>query len=325
MKRRGFLVLLGGAAVWPLAARAQHSKLRTIGYLHPDAGSLARDVTAFRLGLREAGYVERENLAIEFRFARGQPHRLAEFAAELVQKQIDAIFVPGGVAPVLAAKEATSSIPIVFANGSDPVRTGLVSSLNRPEGNVTGVTFVTGILQAKSLELLREVVPAADPIGVLTNPNTGTRELRLNEVEAASGVLGVRLKVAGAGTPDALEAAFSRLVEEPVGALLVVADPMFRANHRTIASLAIQHSIPVMTFARDFVEAGALMSYGTDIANSFREAGVYVGRILKGASPNDLPVLQPTKFELVINLKTARALGLEVPPTLLARANEVIE
>jgi putative ABC transport system substrate-binding protein len=319
IKRREFITILGGTAVaWPLAARAQ-TTVPAVGYLSAGPPSLPRDLDAFLQGLSQVGYVERHNVAIEFRFAEGQYDRLFSLAAELVSKQVAVIFTTGGVAPALAAKQVAGSIPIVFAHGSDPVKTGLVKSLNRPEANVTGVTFITGILPPKTLELLREVVPGVTVVGVLVN-HSATGETRLKEVEGAARALGIRLVAAGAATPAEFDAAFMTLAEERVGAVLVIADPMFRSHHEKIASLAIRYSMPVMSFARDFVVAGVLMSYGTDISDGFREAGLYVGRILKGAKPGDLPVLQPTKFELVINLKTAKALGLEVPPTLLSRA-----
>ena len=246
-------------------------------------------------------------------------------AADLVQKQVAVLFTTGGVAPVLAAKSATSTIPIVFAHGSDPVRTGLVASLNRPGGNVTGVSFVTGILQAKSLELLREIVPRTELVAVLVNPNSATGEARRKPVIEAGRALGLQLRIAEAGTTNEFDTAFSAIVRERAGALLVLADPMFRLHHGAIVALATRHSLPVMGFARDFVEAGALMSYGTDISDGFRQAGVYVGRILNGARPADLPVLLPTKLELVINLRTAKALGLTVPLSLQASADGVIE
>jgi putative ABC transport system substrate-binding protein len=296
-----------------------------IGYLSSGSTSLPADLDRFRQGLNEAGYVEPHNVEIEFRSAGGQYDQLPSLAAELVHKRVAVIFTTGGVAPALAAKQATITIPIVFAHGSDPVKAGLVKSLNRPGGNVTGVTFITGILQAKSLELLREIVPRVAIVGVLVNPNTATGETRLNEVEAAARDFRIQLVVARAGSPDDFDAAFAAIAQAGAGGLLVVADPMFRFQHNMIVSLASRRSMPVMSFARDFVEAGALMSYGTNISDSFRSAGAYVGRILKGAKPDDLPVLQPTRFELLINLKTAKALGLDVPPTLLARADEVIE
>ena len=325
IRRREFITLLGGATGWPLAARAQQSAMPVIGYLSSGASTLPVDLRAFRQGLSEGGFVEGHNIAIEFRFARDQNDLLPTLATELVQKQVAAIFTTGGVAPALAAKAATTTIPIVFAHGSDPVRTGLVASINRPGGNVTGVTFVTGILQAKSLELLHEIVPRAQIVGVLVNPITATGENRLKDVEAAASALNIRLSVVGAGAPNEIDAAIAKIAQERAGALLVVADPMFRTHYKAIVEAASRHSLPLISFARDFVEAGALMSYGTNISDSFRQAGVYVGRILNGTKPTDLPVLQPTKLELLINLKTAQMLGLTVPLTLQAAADEVIE
>jgi putative ABC transport system substrate-binding protein len=296
-----------------------------VGFLHSGGEHVPRDLERFHSGLREAGFVEGENVAIEFRFAHDQYQQLPVLAAELVRKRVAVIFTTGGAVAALAAKGATPRIPIVFVHGSDPVATGLVASLNRPGGNVTGVTFVTGELQGKSLELLREAVPGAGAMAALVNSCSATGENRRKDVEAAARALGIAIRVVNAAAADEFETAFSALAQQKVAGLLLVADPLFRVHHKAIVALATRHAIAMMAFGRDFVEAVALMSCGANLSNSYRQAGVYVGRILKGAKPADLPVLQPTTFELVINLRAAKALGLTVPPKLLALSDEVIE
>ena len=326
MKRREFITLLGGAAAaWPVAAWGQQTTTPVVALLTTGSRPIPRDMDGFRQGLREAGYVEGRNVTIELYGTQGQLERLPELATELARRPVAVIVTMGGVAPAEAAKRATSSIPIVFVHGSDPVATGLVASLNRPEGNVTGVTFLTGVLQAKSLELLHQLVPTARVIDLLYNPNNATRESRITDVEEAARSLGLTQRIINVSAPDKFDDAFSTLVRRQCQALLVIADPMFRQQHSAISARAAKHAIPTMSFARDFAEAGVLMSYGGDFRDSYREAGNYVGRILNGTKPADLPVLQPTKFELVINLKTAKALGLTVPPSILALADEVIE
>jgi putative ABC transport system substrate-binding protein len=323
--RRQFISLLGGAAAaWPVAVRAQQAT-PVVAWLYTGSRLIPRDMDAFRKGVGEAGYVEGRNLTVEVYATQGELDRLPGLATELARRPVAVIVTGGGVAPAEAAKRATSNVPIVFVLGSDPVATGLVVSLSRPGGNITGVTFLTGVLQAKFLELLHQAVPTARVIDVLFNPKSATRELRLIEVEEAARKLDLTLRVTNVSSPYEFDDAFSNLVQQRCQALLVVADPMFRQQHSAISARASKYAIPMMSFARDFAEAGGLMTYGTDFGNSFREVGQSVGRILKGAKPADLPVLQATKFELVLNLKTAKTLGIDIPPTLLALADEVIE
>jgi len=326
MKRRDFIRVLGGmTATWPLQATAQTSRRPVIGYLHPFGGPLQRDLAAFRQGLNMAGYLEPENVVIEFRNANGRSDRLAALATELLQQRASLIFTSGGVAPASAAKSATSTIPIVFVHGSDPVKTGLVQSLARPGGNVTGVTFVTGEIQAKAFELLREALPRATNIAALVNPRSSTGEARHGDVVRAAHAFGMELHIVNAATPDEFGAAFASIRQRGDHAVFVLADPLFRNRMESIIALADQLSIPLISFGRDFAEAGALMSYGADPSISFREAGRYVGRILKGEKPSDLPVLQPTKFELLVNLKTAKAHGVQISPRLTALADGIVE
>jgi putative tryptophan/tyrosine transport system substrate-binding protein len=340
MRRREFISLLGGAAAWPLTARAAlaseasgqrgDSKVQqpkpVIGVLHsqsPSAYTLS--VTdAFRQGLGETGHLDGRDVALDIRWAYSRYERLPALAAELVDRRV-AVIAAASLPSALAAKAATSTIPIVFVSGADPVKLGLVASLNRPGGNLTGVTQFFGLLGAKRLELLRELVPAPALIAVLSNPDNPNAETHLNEVAAAARAIGQPIEVFNAGTEDRIEAEFARLARRKSGALLVADDPVFTDRHPQIVALAARHAVPTMYYARYFAAAGGLMSYGSVPADNYRQAGIYAGRILKGAKSADLPVLQPTKFELVINLKTAKTLGLEIPPTLLARADEVIE
>jgi putative ABC transport system substrate-binding protein len=326
MKRREFITLLGGAAaVWPLAARAQQASLPVIGILAAPAPPYTENVAAVRRGLNEAGFVEGRNVAIEYRWAEGQLDRLSALAAELVKRQVAVIIAMGGAAPLAAAQNATSRIPIVFHIGADPVRLGFVKSFNRPGSNVTGVSLVQVALAPKRLEILRELVPAVRNVGLLTNPANPNVEIVVPDLHATAGALGLQLVVGYASNQSDIDAAFERFVRDRVQALLVDADAVFFSRLEQITALAARHSIPAMCVSRQYAKAGALMSYGANVADAYREVGSYAGKILKGAHPHDLPVLQPTKFELVINLKAAKALGLEVPPTLLARADEVIE
>jgi len=327
MRRREFIWLFGGAAVlWPLAVYAQQRPLPVIGFLNvASPGPLRQQIAAFREGLKESGYVEGQNVAVEYRWAEGQYERLPELAADLVRQQVSVIFVGGGAPAELAVKAATTTIPIVFSTGGDPVRSGLVASLNQPSGNITGVYhFATG-LEAKRLGLLHEMLPKATPIAVLINPNYADAENQLRDVQEAAARLGVQLVVVRANAESDFNAAFSTVVQQRSGALLVCASPFFNNRREQLVVLAARHAVPAIFEWRDFAVAGGLMSYGTSLADAYRQVGVYAGQILKGAKPADLPIVQATRFEFVINLSTAKALGIEVPPTLLARADEVIE
>jgi len=324
--RRELLAALGGAAVaWPLAARAQQPVMPVVGFLGAGArGPLREQIAAFQEGLKESSYVEGQNVAVEYRFAEGQFDRFPALAAELVRRQVAVLFVASN-AGALAAKQATRTIPIVFTAGDDPVASGLVPSLNRPSGNLTGVYQFANGLEAKRLGLLHEMVPKATTIAVLVNPNYSGFENQLREVQEAAASLGVQLVIVRANVESDFDAAFSTLVQQRATALLVCASPFFNIRRQQLVVLAARHALPATYEWREFAAAGGLMSYGTVISDSYRQAGVYTGRILKGAKPADLPVVQLTRFEFVINLPTARALGLEVPATLLARADEVIE
>ena len=326
MRRREFITLLGGAATWPLAARTQHSAIPVIGFLDATSDNLAEHLRAFRGGLAETGHVEGQNVAIEFRLAEGQLDRFPSLAADLVRRQVSLIAVPGSAAAALAAKAATTTIPIAFGVPEDPVKLGLVASVPRPGGNATGINFFTAEVMAKRLGLLRELVPAAARLAVLINPaNVGRGPLTRAELEPAAGVLGLRLQFYDASTNQEIDAAYARLVHERPDALFVSSDVFFTSRRVQLISLAARHALPAAYSVREFVEAGGLMSYGTNITDMYRQVGAYSGRILKGEKPADLPVLQVSKFELVINLQTAKLLRIDVPPMLLARADEVIE
>jgi ABC-type uncharacterized transport system substrate-binding protein len=327
MRRREFITLLGGVAVaWPIAARARQPAMPVVGYLGSTSldGYVSDQVAAFRQGLNEAGFAEGQNVAIEFRWAEGQYDRLPTLAAEFVSRQVSVVLA-GSLPTALAAKGATSTIPIVFVMGADPVKLGVVASLNRPGGNVTGISQYYGALGAKRLELLRELVPSASVIAIITNPKNPNAEDHLNDVQAAARAIGQQTDVFRASNESQIDAAFAGLVRRGDGALLVTDDPFFSVRRSQIAALAGRHAVPTIYYAREFATAGGLVSYGSRSGDNYHQAGTYVGRILKGEKPADLPVMQPTKFELVINLKTAKALGLDVPATLLATADEVIE
>jgi len=325
IERRQFISALGGAAAWPLAARAQQPALPVVGFLHSgSAEPYAQQVAAFKGGLNESGYVEGQNVAIEYRWAEGQIDRLPALAADLAQRQVAVIVTSGGYVSALAAKAATSSIPIVSIIGGDPVQEGLVASFNRPGGNLTGVTLFAN-LAAKRLELLHALVPKAVTIMALFDPSDPVVVLDRESLLAASKTFGLQLRFANAGTVRELEAAFETLDRDRPDGLIVGANPFFTPQRDRIVGLAARHTIPTMYPFREFPAAGGLISYGTRLADAYRQIGIYAGKILKGERAADLPVVQPTKFELVINLKTAKTLGIDVPPTLLAIADEVIE
>jgi putative ABC transport system substrate-binding protein len=325
MNRREFIAGLGGAAAWPLAARAQQPAMPVVGVL--DSGSPESNLMAsFRQGLGDSGYIEGQNVTVEYRWAEGRYDRLSEMAAGLVRRQVSVIAVPSSTPASLAAKAATTAIPIVFGVGDDPVKLGLVASLSRPGGNATGINFFIGELAAKRLGLLHELVPAATRVAVLVNPTDAMRtESNVRDLEAAARTIGLQIRFLNASTNSEIDAAFATIIRERADALFVLPDSFFASRRVQLAILAARHAIPATYGQRDYAEVGGLMSYGTNLAASRRQVGVYTGRILKGEKPADLPVLQPIKFEFVINLQTAKTLGITVPATLLTTADEVIE
>jgi putative tryptophan/tyrosine transport system substrate-binding protein len=327
MRRREFVCLIGGAAVaWPLAARAQQRGLPVIGLLSSrSAAADTHDIAVIRQALNEGGFVEGQNVVIDYRWADGQYDRLPTLATSLVRRQVAVIVTIGGEVSGLAAKAATATIPIVFVSGTDPVAIGLVTSLNRPGGNVTGSSALVSEQMAKRLGLLQELVPKAPLIGVLVNPSYSGFDVQLQQLQEAAGALRQELHVENARTEREIGAAFEAIIQRRASAILVANDPLFFQRATQFVVLAARHAIPTLYHRREFAAAGGLMSYGPDATELYRTLGVYTARILKGEKPGDLPVHLPTKFELVINLMTAKTLGIDLPPTLLARADEVIE
>ena len=326
MRRRSFIAALGGAAVWPMMARGQQPAMPVIGFLSSrSAGDSVSAVAAFRAGLAETGYVEGRNVVIEFRWAEGRFDRLPALAEELVRRPVAVLAPVAGYQTPRAAQAATSTIPIVFGIGEDPVREGLVANLNRPGGNTTGATFSTALLGAKRLGVLRQLVPQAELIGLLVNQNSTQGQGQARDVQEAAQKLGLQLVVLSGGSDEDIHAAFATLARLKVGALLVGADPSFDPKRNRVIAMVAQHAVPAIYQFRDYALAGGLMSYGASIAELYQQVGIYVGRVLNGDKPRDMPVMLPAKFEMVINLKTAKALGLDIPPQLLAQADEVIE
>jgi putative tryptophan/tyrosine transport system substrate-binding protein len=330
MRRREFIAALGGAAAWPVMARAQQPAMPVIGFLGlttmPDTQTAQTDrLRAFGQGLKDTGYIEGENVAIEYRWAENQLDRFSVLAAELVRRQVAVIVALGGNVGALAAKATTTTIPILFFATEDPVSLGLVASLARPGGNLTGINLFSGELSAKRLEFLRELVPSATRVAVLINPTGSTAETTLRDVESAARPLGLQIQVLNASTSREIDTALATFVRERPDGLFVSSDPFFTSRRVQLANLAARYLVPMTSATREIAEVGGLMSYGSNITDAFRQLGVYAGRILKGAKPAELPVVQANKFELVINAQTARMLGLIVPPSILARADEVIE
>jgi ABC-type uncharacterized transport system substrate-binding protein len=326
MRRRNFIALLGGATTWPILARAQQPEMPMIGCLNSAAAApIAHLLAAFRRGLSETGYIEGQNVAIEYRLAEGQYDRLPALAADLVNRRVSVIATGGGTVSALAAKASTATIPIIFISDSDPVKIGLVASINRPGGNVTGIHQLTAGLEAKRFGLLHELVPSATTIAVLVNPNYSNAEAQIREVQDAARTLGLQLHILKASSESDFDATFSTVIERRAGAILIASDPFLFSRRNQLVALAARHAVPAIYQFRECAAVGGLMSYGTRITDSYHQVGVYTGRILKGARPADLPVVQSTKFEFVINLKTAKSLGLTISPTLVAQADDVIE
>jgi putative tryptophan/tyrosine transport system substrate-binding protein len=325
MKRRDFFMLLGStAAAWPFTARAQQNGVSVIGFLGTGSpGGLQEPLAAFHRGLGEMGYIEGQNIKIEYRFAEGQHNRLPALAAELVQHQVTAIVTTGGGRAALAAKAATSKIPIIFSTGDDPVEAGVVSSLNRPSGNVTGATFITTLLEAKRLELLHELLPNVAVIALLVNPSTVKGQVQ--QAQDAADRLGVKLIVLNAANEDEIDASFATMIRKGAGAVLVTSDSFFFSRRKQLIVLAARYAIPAIYQGREFTSDGGLMSYGATVSEAYHQVGIYTGRVLNGAKITDLPVVQPSKFELIINLRTAKALGVTVSNAMQLLADEVIE
>jgi len=326
MRRREFLSLVGGAVAWPVKAHAQQASTPIIGFLHPGSEKVfSAETQGFRRGLSETGYIEARNVVIEYRWAEGRYDRLQSLAADLVRRNVNVIAALGSSEPGRAAKAATSTIPIVFQTGGDPVEEGLVASMNRPSGNVTGASRMNVATDPKRLEVLHEIVPNANIIACLVNPTSPRSALQVQQIELSARALGLKVQIVNASSARDLESAFATLRQAGAAAILLAADPTLSVMHEQIAELAMRYGLASISVSRDYVSRGGLMSYGASLPDSFRQAGVYTGRILKGEKPGDLPVVQPTKFELVINAKTAKVLALEIPPKLLFTADEVLE
>jgi putative tryptophan/tyrosine transport system substrate-binding protein len=326
VKRREFMTIVGGAVSWPLVARAQQPTMPVIGFLSARTFDDSKNLlAAFREGLNASGYVEGQNITIEYRWAEGQYNRLPELANDLVHRNIALLVATGGEPSALAAKAATSTIPIVFTVGGDPVKAGIVARLNRPGGNATGVSLLTVAPEAKRLGLLNELVPGSGPFGILLDPNYTTSEITLQEVRDAAPAINRPVQIVKAAKPEEVDAAFATLAQQHVVGLLVTADPFFDTRQSQIVALAAQYKLPAVYQFRDYVVAGGLMSYGISIADGYRQLGIYAGQILKGAKPADLPIYQSIKFELIINLKTAKTLGIKISDNLISIADEVIE
>jgi putative ABC transport system substrate-binding protein len=326
MRRREFILTLASAATWPVAARTQQSAMPVIGFLHSlSSDYIARFAPAVRQGLKQTGYIEGQNVAIEYRSADGQYERLPNLVADLVSRKVDVILTAGGSDPVKMAKAATATIPIIFVSAADPVRAGVISSFNRPGGNITGVSLIGSAMEAKRLELLHQLVPGPVLMGALVNSKYPDADLQVRELEEAAGKIRRQLAIMRASTSPEMETAFANLAQRGAGALLVAVDPFFAGHYSQIVALAARYKLPAIYGSRIFAEAGGLMVYGTQFEEGYRQAGIYVGKVLKGTNPGDLPVVQPTRFDLIINTGTAKALSLAVPSNLLALADEVIE
>ena len=325
--RRHFISAIGStAAWWPLAARAQQPAMPVIGILSSlSSSNITSRLPPFRQGLKESGYTEGQNVAIEYHVAEGQYDRLPALAADLVDRKVALIFAAGGADPAKAAKAATTTIPIVFVSAGDPFKAGIVTSLGRPAGNITGVSLLVSALEAKRLGLLHEIVPGAASIGVLVNPKVADADLELHELQEAASAINRQINIVRASTETEIDTAFATLAQQASGALIVAADPFFTSRRDRVVALAARYKLPAIYFQREFADNGGLSSYAPDFADGYRQAGVYVGKILKGTKPADLPVMQPTKFELVINLKTAKTLGLTIPAGVLSIADDVID